>query len=135
MHVKRRRLPNFETCSVALFASMALYGPLPSRAQTAAPPAARSVLSTSSNVPSPQRSGTSTSTTQLSGASSDQVIPPNRWTPEQLSQAFKKSDVNGDGKLSREEASVWAGLSKHFDEIDRNKDGSISSAEFDEALK
>ena len=28
MHVKRRRLPNFESCSVALFASLALYGPL-----------------------------------------------------------------------------------------------------------
>jgi hypothetical protein len=41
MHVKRRRqlLPNFETCSVALFAGLALYGPLPARSQSAAPAA------------------------------------------------------------------------------------------------
>lgn len=35
MRLKRRRLPNFESCSVALFASLVLCGPLPSRAQGA----------------------------------------------------------------------------------------------------
>ena len=41
MHVKRRRLPDFETCSVALFATLALrLGALPPRARqvTARPP-------------------------------------------------------------------------------------------------
>ena len=134
MHVKRRRLlPNFETCSVALFASLALYGPLPAKAQTATP-SARSVTSSSnSTVPSTARRGTSTS--QLIPAQTGTAIPPNRWTPEQLSQAFKQTDSNGDGKLSREEAAVLSGLSRQFDRIDANKDGSISSAEFDEALK
>jgi len=38
MHVKRRRLPNFESCSVALFASLVFGGTsLPARAQMAAP--------------------------------------------------------------------------------------------------
>jgi hypothetical protein len=46
MHVKRRRLPNFEACSVALFASLAMGSTaLPARAQTAAP-ATRSLAST-----------------------------------------------------------------------------------------
>lgn len=114
MHVKRRRLPNFETCSVALFASLALYGPLPVKAQAAA----RSTPSV-------------TSSAALTGS----AIPPNRWSPEQLSQAFKQADANGDGKISRQEASGSAGLARHFDRIDTSKDGSISSAEFDEALK
>jgi hypothetical protein len=47
MHVKRRRLPNFESCSVALFASLAMGSTtLPARAQGGAP-STRSVTSTS----------------------------------------------------------------------------------------
>lgn len=47
MHVKRRRLPNFESCSVALFASLAMgSATLPARAQGGAP-STRSVTSTS----------------------------------------------------------------------------------------
>jgi hypothetical protein len=114
MHVKRRRIPNFETCSVALFATLALSGPFPARAQHATP---------------------STPTSQSTPAPNSGAIPPNRWTREQLTQVFKRSDTDGDGQLSRQEASVVAGLSSHFDKIDANKDGSISSAEFDEALK
>lgn len=46
MHVRRRRLPNFEACSVALFASLALgSATLPARAQSAAP-VTRSLAST-----------------------------------------------------------------------------------------
>lgn len=46
MHVKRRRLPNFESCSVALFASLALGSTtLPARAHGGAP-STRSVTST-----------------------------------------------------------------------------------------
>src|SRR5687767_4893758 len=117
MRLKRRLLPNFETCSVALFASLALGGHLQARAQTAVPP--------SSSAP----------TTQSTPAPTSATIPPNRWTREQVTQAFKRSDTDGDGRLSRQEASMWAGLSSRFDQVDANKDGSISSAEFDEALK
>ncbi len=55
--------------------------------------------------------------------------------PKGLDSWFTRSDTDGDGQLSRQEASMWAGLSSRFDQIDANKDGSISSAEFDEALK
>ena len=57
MHVNRRRpLPNFEACSVALFTSLALGGSaLPARAQT---PASPSVTSSTSTVPHLPRSST-----------------------------------------------------------------------------
>lgn len=46
MRVNRRRLPNFESCSVALFASLVLGGAtVPARAQATAP-SARSMNST-----------------------------------------------------------------------------------------
>jgi hypothetical protein len=55
MHVKRRLLPNFESCSVALFASLAMGSTtLPARAQGAAP-SARAVTSTSPSAPAPLR--------------------------------------------------------------------------------
>ena len=55
MRVKRRRLPNFESCSVALFASLAMGSTaLPARAQGAAP-SARSVPSAAPSAPVPLR--------------------------------------------------------------------------------
>ena len=111
MHVKRRTLSNFERGSVALFASLALGGAaFHGRAQTV--------------TPSTNPSSTATS-----------AIPPNRWTNDQLAQAFKRTDVNADGRLSHQEAPLLPGLLRRFDHVDSNKDGSISSAEFDEALK
>jgi len=55
MHVKRRLLPNFESCSVALFASLAMGSTtLPARAQGAAP-SARTVPSAALSAPAPLR--------------------------------------------------------------------------------
>jgi len=54
---KRRRLINFESCSVALFASLALSGSaLPARAQATAP----SMRATTSSVPSPGKAAPAT---------------------------------------------------------------------------
>ena len=130
MSQKKRRLPNFENCSVALFTTLALYGPVSARAQApAVAPPARSA-------PAPAPGSTRpTAGTTLGAAASHQPIPPNRWSADELSGAFRKADVNGDGQLSRSEAAIWPGLARQFDQVDRNKDGSISSAEFDEALK
>ena len=133
MHVKRRRpLPNFEACSVALFTTLAVGGaPLPARAQT---PYSPSVPSSTSTVPSPPR-GTGTfqigPLTPAAGAAATSA----RWTPQQRAQTFKSADKNGNGQLSGEEAAALPGLPRSFDQMDSNKDGSISSAEFDEALK
>ena len=99
MHVKRLRLPDFDTYSVALFATLALGGTLPPRAQqvTARPP----FTSTTSMVaPAPAEPETSSTTASA---------PPDRRTAEHANEAFSDADSN--------------------------KDGSISSPGFDEALK
>lgn len=49
--------------------------------------------------------------------------------------AFAKTDTNGDGRLSREEAASLPAVSANFDKADGNKDGFLSSVEFANALK
>lgn len=50
-------------------------------------------------------------------------------------EAFVRSDKNGDGKLSKEEAVSLPAIAQRFDQIDADKDGSISQAEYLAALK
>jgi hypothetical protein len=119
---KKSLLPEFDACSVALFTSLVFMGPLPSRAQQPPPP--RPALAA-------PRAHAPASSRALGG----DTIPPNRWTLEEVHDMFRRADTDGDGQLSPEEAAAWPGLAQHFDRYDTNKDGSISSAEFDEALK
>jgi hypothetical protein len=60
---------------------------------------------------------------------SPQPAPPaqERMTPE---GAFKRADTNGDGKLSREEAARLPAIAAKFTELDKDKDGFLSLAEF-----
>ncbi len=51
------------------------------------------------------------------------------------SEAFARADKNADGKLSKEEAENLPAIAQRFDQIDTDKDGSISKAEYMEALK
>ena len=44
---------------------------------------------------------------------------------------FKNADKDGDGSLSKDEAAAMPMLSKHFDEIDTNKDGVVSREEIE----
>jgi Ca2+-binding EF-hand superfamily protein len=44
--------------------------------------------------------------------------------------AFKRADANGDGKLSKEEAARLPAIAAKFDELDKDKDGALSMAEF-----
>ena len=47
-----------------------------------------------------------------------------------MQERLKAADKNGDGKISREEATAsLPKLSKHFDKIDADKDGFISKDE------
>ena len=119
MHVKKKSLlANFEARSVSLFSTLALSAGLVA-AQTgpAMPPAQTPPANT------------------MGASPSSAAIPPNRWTAAQIDEAFKKTDQDHDGKITRQEATIWTGLSRQFELVDTNKDGNISSAEFDEALK
>lgn len=126
MNRKKFLLPDFDACSVALFTSLAFMGPLPSRAQQS-PPVRPALSAPRTEVPLQAR--------PPRGGASAAGIPPNRWTVEEVHDMFRRADIDGDGQLSPEEAAAWPGLARHFDRYDSNKDGSISSAEFDEALK
>jgi Ca2+-binding EF-hand superfamily protein len=50
-------------------------------------------------------------------------------------EAFDRSDKNGDGKLSKEEADSLPATAQRFEQIDTDKDGSISKTEYLDALK
>jgi hypothetical protein len=56
------------------------------------------------------------------------------YDPKDLERAFKFMDKTGDGKVSRDEASNFRGVSKHFDEADLNKDNFLSQDEFNNAM-
>jgi hypothetical protein len=114
MSVECQSPRSFESRSVALFALLALAATL-SGAQSGAPPASSAPQSTA-------------------GAAAD-AIPPNKWTVAQIADAFRKTDADGSGTISRQEAGMWTGLARSFDRLDSNRDGELSKAEFDEGLK
>lgn len=49
---------------------------------------------------------------------------------EAIEAAFARADVNGDGKLSREEAQRFPEIAARFDELDSDRDGFLSLIEF-----
>ena len=49
---------------------------------------------------------------------------------EAIEAAFARGDINGDGKLSRDESQRFPEIALRFDELDRNGDSFLSLAEF-----
>jgi hypothetical protein len=49
---------------------------------------------------------------------------------DKVEAAFNRADANGDGKLSKDEAARMPAISAKFAQLDKDKDGSLSPAEF-----
>ncbi len=128
---------SFEAHSVAMFATLALTGALvaPVQAQTSYGNSPGPATSGAPAAQAPGAAPMSPAQAAPTAPPATTAVPPNRWTSAQITEAFRKTDADGDGKITRQEATMWSGLSRQFDAIDTNKDGSISSAEFEEALK
>ena len=60
-----------------------------------------------------------------------QPLPANRWTPAQARQAFDAADGDGDGQLTRGEAQRLVIMPRKFEDMDENKDGVVSRAEYE----
>lgn len=67
-----------------------------------------------------------------SAAKAEPVAP--RYSATDLERAFNFMDSDHDGKLSREEAARFPGVTKYFDRADTDGDGFLSRDEFDKAM-
>ena len=118
MKVTSRRTFAFDTRSVLLFTALSLGGGAALQAQTApgAAPKAQGGPSygpaTSSPTPSaPTATGTSATT------------------------AFDRADANADGKLGPDEAATLPAIGNRFQQLDTDRDGSLSRTEFEKGAK
>jgi hypothetical protein len=59
-----------------------------------------------------------------------QPLPPKRWTPAQIREAFLIADANSDGVLTRGEAQHLAVMPRSFEDTDLNKDGVLTLDEY-----
>ena len=91
--------------------------------------AAATLLATQAHAQTPEVAAAPAATSTAAPAQ-----PVASYDPKDLERAFKFMDKTGDGKVSRDEASNFRGVSKHFDEADLNKDNFLSREEFDNAM-
>ena len=54
---------------------------------------------------------------------------PGQLRGQRLARRFKLADANGDLRLSRAESKAMPWVARHFDALDRNRDGSLSLKE------
>lgn len=57
-----------------------------------------------------------------------------RYAAGDLARAFNFMDGNKDGKVSRDEASGFRNVAKHFGAADTNRDAALSLEEFSSAM-
>jgi hypothetical protein len=67
-------------------------------------------------------------------ATAASATPAAKYSAKDLERAFSFMDGNKDGKVSRDEASSFRNVAKHFDEADTDKDQMLSPAEFENAM-
>ncbi len=57
------------------------------------------------------------------------------WTAQQIDAAFARADKDRNGGLSRAEATAFTDVRLNFEELDANKDGVLSRAEFEKGVR
>ena len=119
MKALQRRNYSFDTRSVMLFAALSLGGAGALQAQTP------STLS-------PPQFGPASKGTAQSG-SGFSVGPSSGGVS--TAAAFDKADSNKDGQLSAQETATLPAVSQRFKELDTDKNGSLSRAEFDKGVQ
>ncbi len=63
-----------------------------------------------------------------------QPLPPHRWTAQQIREAFELADSDTNGELTRAEIQRVAILPRSFEDMDQNKDGVVTRAEYEAAF-
>ena len=121
MKALQRRNYSFDTRSVMLFAALSLGGAGALQAQTP------STLS-------PPQLGPASKGTAQSG-SGFSVGPSSGGVSTAATAAFDKADSNKDGQLSAQETATLPAVSQRFKELDTDKNGSLSRAEFDKGVQ
>lgn len=119
MKALQRRTYSFDTRSVMLFAAISLSGAGALHAQ-----------STSS---SPQPAPASKAAPQAD--TSKYSYGPGTGNPSMAATtAFNRADADKDGQLTEKEATQLPAISQRFKELDKDKSGSLSPAEFEKGL-
>ena len=91
-----------------------------------------SVLAAAASAQTPGTQATTPPAAQaVAPAPVTQPLPPSRWTPAQIREAFQLADLNSDGQLSRAEAQRLPMLPRSFEDTDTNKDGALVLAEYE----
>ncbi|KAF1047950.1 EF-hand domain-containing protein [Xylophilus sp.] len=114
----------FDARSVALFASLTFTGAvMPAHAQLAPPGTSRNGLAPGGASPALTAASPAVATTTSYAGTQD------------VESVFRRTDANGDGRLSRKEAERLPAVSEQFDRVDADGDGSISPGELQNAAR
>ncbi|AOG23099.1 calcium-binding protein [Acidovorax sp. RAC01] len=116
MKAMQRRTYAFDTRSVMLFAALSLGGAAALHAQT---------------TPSSPSTSQTEKTRQPSGSGTAPAAPDAKAG---AAASFDRADTNKDGKLSVQEAARLPVIAQRFQQLDADKDGSLSRTEFEKAL-
>ena len=115
-------MSDFETHSTLLVAALVLGAASCAHAQTGG------VSPASPNSPPSHMSPSVTSPAADGSAAS--VIPRNKVTSKDLDALFLQADTSKDGKLDRRETESLPVVPQSFEQLDSNRDGFVSRAEF-----
>lgn len=124
MHFSKPKRHASDTCDIHPFQAWAIaFGFTVASAVLGAGP----VNAQSTQAPVAQAAVSSPSTSPANAS-------PPRYAASDVERAFKFMDANHDDKVSREEASGFRGVARHFDQADTNRDGQLSLEEFGTAM-